>query len=96
MHIVEEKSKQQFSIPGLGSRLRELRKSIGASSLVISKRSGIRQNSILVWEREEEQRTIRLEKLKAIVEALHSLGVEHPVHRSKQRGHLLEYLIWGE
>lgn len=97
MHIVEEpRSLKPFSLPGVGVRLRQLRKSVKKSSKNLGREAGIYHNSILVWEREMPGRTISLEKVKAIVEVFERWGVEHPHHKSKQKAHLLEYIVWGE
>lgn len=97
MHIVEEKKYiHPFTLPGVGVRIRELRKSVGKSSKDLGKETGIYHNSILVWERETPGRTISLEKVKVIVEAFQRWDVQHPHHKSKQRAHLLEYIVWGE
>lgn len=99
MHIVEETVTKQpapFALPGVGVRLREIRKQIGVSTTVIGKKAGINPNSITQWEREVVGRTPTLEKIKGIVDVYVQMGAYHPFHQSKQRGHILEYIIWGE
>ena len=97
MHIVEEvKSKAPFALPGLGQRIRVLRKQIGMSARELADLTDFHISSVLMWERELPNRTPGIEKVKRIVEVLHIKGASHPYHQSKQRGHLLEYLVWGD
>lgn len=97
MHIVEDvKPKAPYALPGLGQRIRVLRRQIGLSAKQLAGFTGFHISSILMWERELPNRTPGVEKVKRIVEVLHAKGACHPDHQSRQRGHLLEYLIWGD
>lgn len=99
MHIVEEpttRTKAPFTLPGFGNRLRELRRLANLTGVQVSKAAGVNTSSLYNWENELPNRTPGIEKVRAVVNALHKLGACHPIHKSKQRGHLLEYLFYGE